>query len=112
LTLTTKRWLAWSERRGGGFPRTAVVWNGTCSAGEPHAQPQSRMLSRRAACSAAVAHFPNPRGRVGPSRSLEGGALSGNSSYISYIWIMNIFEILRGRGGSNRSLEGGALSGN
>jgi hypothetical protein len=25
------------------------------------------------------------RGRGGPSRSLEGGALSGNSTYISYI---------------------------
>jgi hypothetical protein len=56
--------------------------------------------------------FETLRGRGGPSRSLEGGALSGNSSYISYIWIMNIFETLRGRGGPSRSLEGGALNGN
>jgi hypothetical protein len=51
-------------------------------------------------------------GGRGASRSLEGGALSGNSSYISYIWIMNIFIILRGRGGPSRFLEGGALNGN
>jgi hypothetical protein len=55
-----------------------VAFHGQQLFGMAHAQPESRMLSRRAACSAAVAHFPNPRGRVGPSRSLEGGALSGN----------------------------------
>jgi hypothetical protein len=38
------------------------------------------------------------RGRGGSSRSLEGGALSGNSSYISYIWILNILESLGGGG--------------
>jgi hypothetical protein len=45
-----------------------------------------------------IEYFEILRGRGGPSRSLEGGALNGNSTYISYIWILNILKSLGGGG--------------